>query len=97
VRKPQAAWTAEEIDRLRREYPVTTDSAALAASMGRSLMSIRVKAQRMKLLKDPVVISELCRRSMVDEETAEDDAAPRLEVLHAPEPGIVRIVRHRCR
>lgn len=90
-------WTREDIDRLRREYPAALDTDALARSMGRSTNSIRVRAQRLGLIKDDLVRSELCRLGRLDEETVEDDAAPRLEVLHAPEPGVVRLIRHRCR
>jgi hypothetical protein len=87
------AWTEEEDARLRREYPVTTDTDALARRMRRSRASVQVRAYHLGLAKTGDVRREINSINLSDE----DEFVPRLEVIHAPEPGIVRIVRHRCR
>lgn len=87
------AWTEAEDDRLRREYPLALDTAALAVAMGRSRAAVQVRACALGLKKLRCVRGEINSGNRLDD----DELQPRLEIVPASEPGIVRVLRHRCR
>jgi hypothetical protein len=96
MKAPRFRWTKQLDDRLRREYPHTTDSVRLARAIGVGLNAMRMRAYRLNVVKTDETRTELCLLSL-GRETDDDEAGPRIEELPGDKPGVVRIIRHRIR
>jgi hypothetical protein len=93
MKAPRFRWTKQLDDRLRREYPHTTDSVRLARAIGVGLNAMRMRAYRLNVVKTDETRTELCLLSLGRE--VDEDDSPRIEVLPGDAPGILRVVRHR--